>query len=184
MLRNSGITGYNIPGLKANLIASLYADDTTVYLSESDSYATLLGILQVWQRAAGAKFNVAKTEIIPLGTPEFRERLIRTRLLYDDDTEIAAHIRIARDGEATRILGTWPGNKVDGPGLWAPILEKITKKLDAWSKLNPTIDGRCTIVQIYHRVVFLMHYLTAAQGMPRSIELKLNKIISDFIWAG
>ena len=71
LLRESpDLAGFDIPGIRDKLIVSLYADDTTIYLSESDSYAALQNILSRWCTASGAKFNLEKTEIIPIGTEE------------------------------------------------------------------------------------------------------------------
>jgi hypothetical protein len=43
LLRKSDLNGYQIPGSDKDL--TLFADDTTVVLAESDSYDTLLAIL-------------------------------------------------------------------------------------------------------------------------------------------
>ena len=73
-LRNSpDLEGFPIPGAATNVVVNLYADDTTVYLSESDRYDTLEYILTRWCRTSGAKFNVEKTEVIPIGTKQHRE---------------------------------------------------------------------------------------------------------------
>ena len=65
LLRSSpDLEGLQVPGIKGKLIVSLYADDTTVYLAESDSYIVLQKILSNWCLASGAKFNLQKTEII------------------------------------------------------------------------------------------------------------------------
>ena len=48
------LEGFKIPGLKQKLIVSLYADDTTIYLSETDSYSSLQKILSKWCMASGA----------------------------------------------------------------------------------------------------------------------------------
>jgi hypothetical protein len=57
-------------------VVQLFADDTTAYLSEHDSFDDLKRILDKWCLALGAHFNVTKTELIPFGTPEFCARLI------------------------------------------------------------------------------------------------------------
>lgn len=72
MLRKSDLTGYQIPGARDRLITTLFADDTTVYLSEGDSVASLEEMLDKWCKASGAKFNLDKTEIIPIGTEKYR----------------------------------------------------------------------------------------------------------------
>lgn len=72
------LSGFNIPGSNSRILINLYADDTTIYLSETDQYDTLQHILTTWCRASGAKFNLSKTEIIPLGTPEHRHNILQT----------------------------------------------------------------------------------------------------------
>jgi hypothetical protein len=59
------------------MIASLFSDDTTVYLTKNDSFAGLQDILNTWCKASGAKFNIAKTEIIPIGSKEYGEEVIQ-----------------------------------------------------------------------------------------------------------
>ncbi|KAI9068534.1 hypothetical protein FKP32DRAFT_1526240, partial [Trametes sanguinea] len=66
-LRRSTLRGFQLPGIADRLITTLFADDTTVYLDKDDDYDDLLRILERWCRASGAKFNVNKTEHIPLG---------------------------------------------------------------------------------------------------------------------
>ena len=71
MLRDSTLKGLEIPGDTECLITTLFADDTTVYLSEEDKFDDLQQILQKWCHVSGAKFNVKKTVVIPAGTPEY-----------------------------------------------------------------------------------------------------------------
>jgi hypothetical protein len=73
MLKSSSLKGYKIPHLPKRLIASLFADDITVYLREEDHFPDLLTLLYTWCKAAGAKFNMEKTGIVPIGKREFRE---------------------------------------------------------------------------------------------------------------
>ena len=66
-IRNSPqIKGIPIPGTRKALKVKLFADDTTVYLSEKDNIADLQEVLTKWCKVSGAKFNIEKTEIIPL----------------------------------------------------------------------------------------------------------------------
>ena len=69
MLRKSNLKGFEIPGVQERLIAKLFADDTSVYLSEFDKFSDLETILNKWCIASGACFNVNKSEGIPMGTP-------------------------------------------------------------------------------------------------------------------
>lgn len=66
MLRKSSLQGFCIPGVAQHLITFLFADNTIIFLSEEDGFDTLLSILNKWCMASGAKFNIPKTEIVPL----------------------------------------------------------------------------------------------------------------------
>ncbi|EJD36913.1 hypothetical protein AURDEDRAFT_73732 [Auricularia subglabra TFB-10046 SS5] len=182
MLRKSALRGYSIEGLREKLIATLYADDTTVYLNADDSFELLQTILDKWCLAAGARFNTKKTEIIPLGTAEFRTSLIESRQLKQGDAIFPDGIRIARDGEATRILGTWPGNNVGTVNAWTVVIDRVRNTLSKWSRKNPTLAGK----SILARVIAGGHtqFLAATQGMPLQVEKRLDKAVLDFIWDG
>ncbi|KIY48914.1 hypothetical protein FISHEDRAFT_16943, partial [Fistulina hepatica ATCC 64428] len=72
MIRKSGLSGYEIPEAENKLIVKMFANDMTVYLSEKDDYNKLSHILAEWCAASRAKFNIEKTVIIPIGSPEYR----------------------------------------------------------------------------------------------------------------
>jgi ferredoxin len=88
------------------LITTLFADDTTVFLSEFDNFRDLESILDKWCIACGACFNVSKTEIIPIGDPLYREKVITTRCIYPSQEPLPNGIHIAQDQESVRMLGT------------------------------------------------------------------------------
>jgi hypothetical protein len=62
------LKGYNIPRTKEKLITSLFTDDTNLYLSQHDQMDDIQNILSEWCSALGVKFNIEKTEIIPIRT--------------------------------------------------------------------------------------------------------------------
>jgi ribonuclease HI len=132
-------------------------------------------------RASGAKFNIEKTEIIPIGTEEHRSTIITTRKINPlDQTPLHDQIRIAKDGEATRSLGAWIGNHTNDLTPWETILDKIHKALKKWRQTRPTLQGRKIIIQTV--IGGHTQFLTKAQGMPSAIENALTKMIRDFIW--
>lgn len=76
MLRLSSLKGFEIPGVENKLITTLFADDTTVFLSQFDKFTNLESILNKWYIASRACFNVSKAEIIPIGNPLYRKEVI------------------------------------------------------------------------------------------------------------
>lgn len=141
MLRDSQLRGIKIGEEAEHLIVKLFADDTTVYLSEGDNLDDLKNILDNWCKASGGKFNVLKTAIIPVESKSFRNSLTTTRTVTGTLMQILEEIKIAKEGEPTRLLGSYIGNHIDNPSVWAPTLEKITQDLTRWNRGHPTIDG-------------------------------------------
>lgn len=181
MLRASDLQGFNITGLNERLICTLFADDTTVYLSEHDNYGTLCTILETWCSASGAKFNEGKTECVPIGSPEFRANFIVNRRAHPNHEQLPASAKISADGHTIRILGIWAGNGANDEDPWLKVLRKCSDTLAHWDRTHPTIKGRRMLIQAY--IGGGTQYLTAAQGMPPEILARLKKLELDFFWA-
>ncbi|KAI9063992.1 hypothetical protein FKP32DRAFT_1571027, partial [Trametes sanguinea] len=180
-LRKSELRGISIPGQTDRLIASLFADDTTVFLSIDDDYAVLSRILEAWCKASRAKFNIPKTIVIPLGSAGARKDICESRTISGHALTIPLGTRILRDGEDTRILGARLGNATNPSNHWMSVVEKVRCNLNRWAKRRPTLHGKRLVVNM--EVGGRTQFLTMAQGMPADIENELQKIISDFIWS-
>ncbi|KZP28251.1 hypothetical protein FIBSPDRAFT_689948, partial [Athelia psychrophila] len=178
--KSNKLKGYEIPGVEEKLIATLFADDTTVYLSKDDKFSDLEDILQKWCKASGARFNVNKTEIIPCGSEEHRVKMITERIYNPAFPKIPESINVAREGEATRTLGGWVGNNISEVSVWSKTLDKINESLTRWNRGHPSIRGKKHIIQMI--IGGMTQYLTAVQGMPKEIEKTIVKTIKDFVW--
>ena len=174
------ILGIQIPTTKKYLKIKLFADDTTIFLSENDSIENLQTILNKWCKVSGAKFNIEKTEIIPLGNLTQCHNIITKNSLTEGGPMFPQHIHIAKEGEPVRILGAWLGNAIDQATTWAPILEDCCKRLERWSASKHSLEGRRLIIQM--QVAGVTQYLTKVQGMPKDVESELNKRIRRFMW--
>ena len=181
LIRNSQeISGYEIPGVKEKVAINLFADDTVLYLKDTDRYDKVLEILDKWCEVFGAKFNKEKTEIIPIGTKAHRDTIIQTRKLHPEDKQIQNDIWIAQDGEAIGSLRAWIGNNTVETRPWEPIIDLVREDLERWNTTHPTLDRKRLIVQAI--VGGRSQFLTKAQGMPESIREALTKEIKKFIW--
>lgn len=181
-LRTCGIQGLEIPGAAENLITNLFADDTTVYLSEHDNFNQLERTLRTWCQGARARFNEEKTEIIPIGMQAFRETMTNRTGTSTLAQTVPRVTRVAQDGEAVRLLGAWIGNNTDPEGPWANVLMTIERKLNVWAKRHPTLYGRKLAVSL--EAGARTQFLAKAQTMPEPIEKKLTKLIAGFVWNG
>jgi hypothetical protein len=180
-LRRSNLKGFKVRGKQEKLITTLFADDTLVYLDASDDFGSLMEILDEWCIAAGAKFNIGKTEMIPIGKIEHRDRVRATRFVNGlRGTPIPEHIKIAAEGEPIRTLGAWVGNGIEQTETWSRTLEKIDAALDQWELGHPSMEGRRLILLMV--VGGMTQYMATVQGMPASVEEKLERRVRSFLW--
>jgi len=170
-----------IPGIENTIKIKLFVDDTNLFLNKNDRLDHIQEILDQWCSVSGARFNIEKTEIIPIGTVEHRGEIVLTRKINpQDENPLPDKIHIAQDGDAVRVLGAWIGNKVNDITPWEPILDTVRRKLKIWEKAHPMLNGKCLIIQVI--VGGHTQFLTKAQGMPEHIEKALTKIINKFLW--
>ena len=136
----------------------------------------------MWCAGSRARFNKDKTEVIPIGSEEYRAQVLATRCIdgQHDHADIPNSVHIAGDGESVRVLGAWIGNKVDLAATWAPVLQKTEAFLERWGRCHPTLIGRRNIIQMGPGGI--TQYLTVVQGMPKSVEHSLNVMIRNFLW--
>ncbi|KZT21729.1 hypothetical protein NEOLEDRAFT_1221723, partial [Neolentinus lepideus HHB14362 ss-1] len=181
MLRNSpDLQGYSIPGIKDKILITLFADDTTIYLKQTNCYNDLQTILTCWCCASGAKFNAEKTEIIPIGTETHCSLILANRQLHPDDAPLPLSIHIAKDGEAICSLGAWIGNNVNNISPWEPVIDKISLTLSRFQRSHPTLTSKTIMVQ--WSIGGMSQYLAKVHGMPQNIEDALEKLTHAFIW--
>jgi hypothetical protein len=126
--------GYPIPGSDDRLITRLFIDDTTVYLDRRDSYKGLLSILRLWCLASGARFNINKTEIIPIGTLQYRNKLLETQKISPGGTPLNQDIHIVKEQEPTQMLGGWISNIINNEAMWSKNLDKIQAVFERWDQ--------------------------------------------------
>jgi len=182
-IRNSPLHGFTIRGTPTRIKCKLFADDTMVYLDERDDITTLEEqALKPWCEVSGAVFNIAKTEIIPVGTREYRLNLIETRQMNDNSDPIPPNIKIAVEGQPVRVLGAWIGNGVDQATPWTPTIEKIAASLKRWEANHPTTEGRRLITQMI--IGGMTQYLAKVQGIPEPALKTLERLIRNFAWNG
>ncbi|KAJ3002608.1 hypothetical protein NUW54_g5756 [Trametes sanguinea] len=181
MIRKSGIRGINIPNCAEALKATLFADDTTSFLSAEDDFADLQKVTTTWCGAAKARFNISKTEIIPIGTPEYREAMVSTYRATGAWGNFPTGVRMAADGEPVRILGAWMGNGLNDCEIWSPKIESIRDMLERWTRSRPTLEGKRHVVQMF--VGGMSQFLTTVQRMPSAVITRLKAVIRSYLWS-
>ncbi|KAI0738371.1 hypothetical protein C8Q80DRAFT_1074680, partial [Daedaleopsis nitida] len=180
MIRESNLKGFDIPGTVEAVKATLFADNTTVYLHEDDDFEELKNILDAWCLAAGARFNVKKTELLPIGTTAYREIVESTYKTTGQWESYPRGARMAAEGEPVRILGAFLGNNVDQCEVWSPTISKVSATIEHWQWGNATVEGRRHVVQMV--LGGMSQFLTDVQRMPDSVCRRLDKILRAYLW--
>ena len=86
--------------------------------------------------------------------------------------------------------GDWPLKHVGLPlggnpkavESWAPVLEKVKKRLDGWEKAGLSIGGRLTLIQ--SDLCSLPTYLMSLFCIPISVAKRMEQATRDFLWEG
>lgn len=178
-IRKSTLEGIKIPGVAERLIVTLFADDTLVYLSKSDDMKTLHNIIERFCLASTAKFNMGKTEYLPIGNKQYRKTFIQTRQMGDNDP-IEENITLIPDRKPMRTLGAWVGNRTKPTAQWNAILEKQESVMNAWSSTHPSYRGKELLLKalVQSRAIFL----ATVNGMPKSVMHKMQRQMKNFLW--
>ncbi|KAF8993828.1 hypothetical protein BDQ17DRAFT_1392526 [Cyathus striatus] len=173
MLQKSNLKGFDIPGHPKKLITSLFTDDTSVYLSAEDNPNELFTILNEWCAASGAKFNVSKMEILPIGNATHQQLINNERKQNPAHEAISPTIKIAKDGEPIHALGAFIRNKINNTEIWTPTMEKCEDLFEKWARTNPTLEGQCQLIQL----------VAGGETQYKTrVEQHLQKMIVNFLW--
>ena len=106
------LKGIKIENHAKLLITKLFADNTLVYLGKNDKFKDLEDIINLLCRASTAQFNMEKTEALPIGIPEHRNKIITERILGANTNKIPKYVCLIKYGEPMRNLGMWVGNDI------------------------------------------------------------------------
>lgn len=100
----------------------LFADDMGVFIKATEeNFKKLQDILNLYKTAVGAKMNMAKMVIIPLGFIDTPQWIQTTRC------------KISEPRELQQYLGAPIGNKLFQTDLHNFYLDKISKRISRWS---------------------------------------------------
>ena len=182
-IRKSILKDFKIQGLEEKILVSLFADDMLVYMNENDNKKTLERIIENFYEVSTAKFNNQKSEILPMGTKEYRNNMIETRTVNKTTNDkIDQAIRIVKDNDSLRTLGAYIGNNSKTSIQWEEILKRQSKILKSWSKMSLSAKGKELIIKALIQSRAL--YLVTTNEMPKSIAQRMTSQMKSFMWEG
>ena len=111
----------------------MYADDTNLFLSaREDSIEEVAKCLEHTSYAIGCKFNLDKTDILLVGSAQYKRNAHRTRIQLPSAYMLAP-------GATLRILGIWIGCRKQAEPRWAQILAHIRRLISQWATISASV---------------------------------------------
>ena len=160
-IRNDdSIKGFRIGGEATKL--SLFADDTTCFLRDKESYTSLSAILKSFGSCSGLRVNHEKTEILAL------------------DSSLNHH----KICETIKILGVYFGcdEKQRNDLNYRKTLKYIKKSIHMWKLRNLSILGKIQIIKAF--AIPKLMFRASVIPIPNDLVKEVNSIFYNFIWNG
>lgn len=125
------IEGFLLPGANGlQAWARLYADDIFAVLKSLRSLEALFYLVDLYEKGAGAKLNMSKTEAMWLGS---------WRSCYDKPLDLTWVKKI-------KILGVFLGTMSVDQDNWLPRINKLEMALNLWRSRSLSLLGKALII--------------------------------------
>lgn len=167
-LESSGMQGINFSSL-LTISYRFFADNLGIFIPATAlSFEEVCGILKVYEEATGAKLNIQKSVIVPLG------------LTTIPDWLIAMGCRISQEGEVQHYLGGPFGWNLPRALLHNFCLNQIAKKLSSWALRQLTFARRAILIK--HVLMAMPVYHMMLLNSSTELIQKMNHICRGFLW--
>ncbi|KAL3692767.1 hypothetical protein R1sor_006418 [Riccia sorocarpa] len=162
------IKGVMLPNGK-QMIQSLFADDTGLYLQADErNFRRVKRLIEIYEQIAGAKLNVEKSLLIPMGME------VLPRWLFLTGCKIAA-----RD-EVFTYLGTPVGLALTEEQKANFVVDRVAKRIFHWSTRLLSWESRCVLLK--HAITSVPSYALMTLGLTESGYKALDTLCRHFLW--
>lgn len=161
-----------IKGIKKNnteLKALYFADDTTGILADQASLKNFLLLLNEFEKVAGLKVNLEKTEAKWLGPLRNSKK---------------KPCGISWPEEPIRLLGIYLSYNTEQmmEANYSSKLKEIKHTLNLWKQRKLTISGK--IILIKSLIHSKLYFVTSVISIPERIIDQVQNCVKDFLWGG
>ena len=163
--REPGFCGLQMPGTPKEVRVSLYADDTTLVVTDVNSIPLTFSICREFGLASGAKLNMDKTCGIWLGR-------------WKDGEDSPYGIKWVK---SKKLLGVHFGYGDMFSDNWSPVMEEFIQTLGAHSMRNLSMTGRAVISNVM--AIPKLTYIGQFLHLPEQFLKLINKELFSFIYA-
>uniref|UniRef100_A0A8C7MI53 Reverse transcriptase domain-containing protein n=1 Tax=Oncorhynchus kisutch TaxID=8019 RepID=A0A8C7MI53_ONCKI len=159
-LNNSPVQGISIAGI----IISQLADDTTLFLKDTNQISISINVIQSFSKASGLYLNINKCELIAVKdyvTPSYYGISVKEELTY-------LGITITKDQKSRGLLN------------FNPLIKKTQKKLNQWLQRDLSLKGRVLITKAegFSRLT----YGTLSLYLDSKINKEIDQMLFNFLW--
>ena len=167
----------NIKGIQIKdkeILLSLFADDTTLFLDGSErSFKETIKILDSFSKISGLKINNDKTQIAWIGSKK------------DCKIEYMKDRNFVWDPGTFKVLGVIFSTKTQDIGMlnYQGRIEEIKRSIARWKKRHITPLGKITIIKtlILSKLTYL--FLNIPDPTPEFLK-ELDQLLFRFLWNG
>ncbi|KAL3689242.1 hypothetical protein R1sor_015551 [Riccia sorocarpa] len=162
------LTGLRIEDGRA-LVHQLFADDTGVFIAaKKECFQELKKILDIYERASGAKVNFSKTLIMPLGTCKV------PLWARSEGCEIA-------EGEKVfKYLGVCAGVQVPKNAAVNELVRRLQRRMSSWE--NQYLSWMARAILLKHVLSQIPSFEILVVGCSLDESKKLEKTCREFLW--
>lgn len=148
-----------------------YADDTIIFCPPRLDYLlNIKKVLIIFQAVSGLQVNFHKSSLIGIN-------------MDDQWMQQTTEILMCRTGKLPfTYLGLPLGGNMSRMEPWAPIIQKIEKRLASWKGRMLSIAGRLTLIKA--SISSLPLYYMSLFPAPKGVIEKINKLQRGFLWSG
>jgi len=157
------IQGVILPG-GTEVKISMYADDTTLILSNERSIKQSFVLVERYERASGAKLNQQKTNGVFLGRWKYK---------------LSGPVDISWVTSA-KIIGFYFGYNDPSRTVWDEKISDIRKAIAAWENSDLSMKGKVTVVNNF--ILSKLWYLAEVIPPPKNRVKLINRLVFQFIW--
>jgi len=151
----------------------MYADDTNLFLSTTnDDIEDVAKCLEDTSYAIGCKFNLDKTDVLPVGSASHKARTKKNGVSLPGAYVLAP-------GSPLRILGVWVGCPKQAAPRWTQILTHTRKLIGQWNTIGASVQNRVLIAKLLMQS--RCYYLLDGNGIPPAVLTKLSNLINRFV---
>ncbi len=165
--KKKSISGIEIEGTEFKI--SQLADDTTLFLKDTNSLREALNLLGKFSIGSGLQINRDKSEAIWIGaSSNFRHKPCGLKWTHD----------------FIKCLGIYVGQDIDKAveKNYTEKLKRVENLIQLWSARPLTLKGKITVVQ--NLIIPQILYPCAVLYTPETVIKRLHELVTQFVWNG